>query len=200
VRFLLVTSSCGTTQRPNPRTQHEGWSATSVAVRGTSAPRGPRSMQELGRLGLHKRSPRGGLAPPTPTSEEAKGVDTRRRRAAPLCLDASGPVNEDTRRPRAPTPLTRRRGAPPCLTRDLTGRAGSRCPPLVHRRAHIYRQTVIKARKGARRRQSGPRHRGRVHSRSRARRPRGPPSQPVVRSDGGGREDAETRSISQKTS
>jgi hypothetical protein len=111
-----------------------------------------------------------------------------------------GGLNEDTRRPRAPTPLTRRRGAPPCLTRDLTGRAGSRCPPLVHRRAHIYRQNVIKAHKGARRRQSGPRHRGRVHSRSRARRPRGPPSQPVVRSDGGGREDAETRSISQKTS
>ena len=44
----------------------------------------PRSLRELGRLGLHKRSPWSGLAPPTPTSDQAGGVDARRRWTAPI--------------------------------------------------------------------------------------------------------------------
>ena len=54
-----------------------GRADTSLAVRGTSAPHGPRSARELERLGHIKRSPCSGLAPPTPTSDQATGVDVR---------------------------------------------------------------------------------------------------------------------------
>lgn len=89
VQFAQVTSSCGTTRRPNPRTQRKGRSATSVAVRGTSSPHGPRSIRELRRLGLHKRSPCGGLTPPTPTSDQGASVDVRRPWTAPISIEAS---------------------------------------------------------------------------------------------------------------
>lgn len=49
-QFAQVTSSCGTTRRPNPRTRRKGRSATSVAVRGTSSPTG------LGLSGSSERS------------------------------------------------------------------------------------------------------------------------------------------------
>ena len=86
------------TQRPNPRTQPSGRSATSVAVRGTSSSHGPRSLRELGRLGLHKRSPWSGLAPPTPTSDLSVGVDARRRWTAPIFRKASR-AGRDVKRP-----------------------------------------------------------------------------------------------------
>lgn len=91
VQFAQVTSSCGTTRRPNPRAQRKGRPATSVAVRGTSSPHGPRSMRELRQLGFHKRSPCSGLAPRTPTSDQGVGVDVRRSWTAPIYDKASRP-------------------------------------------------------------------------------------------------------------
>jgi hypothetical protein len=61
------------TRRPNPRTRQQGRSATSVAVRGTSSPHGPRSMREFIRLAYSKRSPCGGLAPRRSTSKRSSG-------------------------------------------------------------------------------------------------------------------------------
>ena len=76
--FALVTSACGATQRPNSRTQplvlvrrltSRSWHQRTA---GTSACSGAR------RLANVERSPCGGLAPPTPTSDQ--GDEWRRSR------------------------------------------------------------------------------------------------------------------------
>src|SRR5262245_14090282 len=81
------------TQRPNSRTRPHGRSASSAAVRGAGSPHGPRSKPELERLGRIKRSPCDGLAPPTPTSGHATGVDVVAAAKAPGVTALCGGIN-----------------------------------------------------------------------------------------------------------
>ncbi len=70
--FALVTSACGPRSDLIPGLDRNGRAATSLAVRGTSASHGPRSMRELTQLGRNKRSPCDGLAPPTQTNDQGE--------------------------------------------------------------------------------------------------------------------------------